>query len=41
MVTKATLMETLKDCNPQVLMTLGAGDIDTFVPKIKEYFKEK
>lgn len=39
LVTKATLMDTLRDYNPEVLMTLGAGDIDTFVPKIKEFFK--
>lgn len=40
MVSKATLMETLKEYKPEVLMTMGAGDIDTFVPKIKEYYKE-
>jgi UDP-N-acetylmuramate--alanine ligase len=38
LVTKETLMDVLKEYHPQVLMTLGAGDIDTFVPKIKEYF---
>lgn len=40
MVSKVTLMETLKEYKPEVLMTMGAGDIDTFVPKIKEYYKE-
>jgi len=38
LVTKATLLDTLKESKPEVLMTLGAGDIDTFVPKIKEYY---
>jgi len=38
LVTKATLMEVLKGKNPEILMTLGAGDIDTFVPKIKEFY---
>lgn len=41
LVTKATLMEVLKDKHPEILMTLGAGDIDTFVPKIKEYYSSK
>ena len=36
LVNKETLMENLKDYHPEILMTLGAGDIDTFVPKIKE-----
>lgn len=36
LVTKETLMAALNDVNTGVLMTLGAGDIDTFVPKIKE-----
>ena len=39
MVTKETLMDTLKEYKPEILMTLGAGDIDTFVPKIKELYK--
>jgi UDP-N-acetylmuramate--alanine ligase len=41
LVTKATLMDVLKDKDPEILMTLGAGDIDTFVPKIKEYYSTK
>ena len=40
LVTKDTLMEVLKDSRPEILMTLGAGDIDTFVPKIKEFFNK-
>ncbi|MBC7885758.1 MAG: UDP-N-acetylmuramate--L-alanine ligase [Saprospiraceae bacterium] len=38
LVTKATLMERLKGYYPEVLLTLGAGDIDTFVPEIKNMF---
>jgi UDP-N-acetylmuramate--alanine ligase len=37
MVTKETLMNVLKEYQLEILMTLGAGDIDTFVPKIKEF----
>jgi len=33
---KGELMEYLKNKNIEVLMTLGAGDIDVFVPQIKE-----
>ncbi|HMT70455.1 MAG TPA: UDP-N-acetylmuramate--L-alanine ligase [Saprospiraceae bacterium] len=39
LVTKETLMDTLNAYNLEILMTLGAGDIDTFVPKIKELYK--
>ncbi|MEM6965455.1 MAG: UDP-N-acetylmuramate--L-alanine ligase [Bacteroidota bacterium] len=35
LVTKATLMDELKSRNVEVLLTLGAGDIDTFVKPIK------
>ncbi len=37
LVTKESLMHVLKDYHPEILITLGAGDIDTFVPKIKEF----
>lgn len=36
LVTKSTLMEQMDKRRPEVLMTLGAGDIDTFVPLIKD-----
>ena len=36
LVTKATVMDAIDWQNLEVLVTLGAGDIDTFVPKIKE-----
>lgn len=38
LVTKDTLMDFLDRLKPEILMTLGAGDIDTFVPKIKEKY---
>lgn len=34
-VSKENLMETLKNSHYEVLVTVGAGDIDTFVPQIK------
>lgn len=41
MVTKSTLMDELKDRQMEVLLTLGAGDVDTFVLKIKNWLSEK
>ncbi|MDB4442894.1 UDP-N-acetylmuramate--L-alanine ligase [Saprospiraceae bacterium] len=41
MVTKSTLMEELKGRDIEVLLTLGAGDVDTFVLKIKNWLSEK
>ncbi len=41
MVTKSTLMDELKNRKVEVLLTLGAGDIDTFVLKIKNWLSEK
>ena len=38
---KGELMEYLNNKNVEVLMTLGAGDIDVFVPKIKELLTHK
>ncbi len=35
MATKSTVMNKLKDLDLEVLLTLGAGDIDTFVQPIK------
>lgn len=37
LVTKESLMEKLKSKEIEVLMTLGAGDIDVFVPQIKTW----
>ena len=39
LVTKETLMETLKERKVEALLTLGAGDIGTFVLPIKEMLK--
>jgi UDP-N-acetylmuramate--alanine ligase len=41
LVTMATLMDTLETLNADIYMTLGAGDIDTFVPKIKNMLNER
>ena len=38
--TKAELLNILKDRKPEVLMTLGAGDIDEFVEPIKKMYQE-
>jgi len=40
LVTKATLMQALKNRVLDVLLTLGAGDIDTFVKPIKSMLDE-
>lgn len=37
LVDKETLMTRLKECHWDVVMTLGAGDIDTFVTQIKDF----
>ncbi|MCB0660867.1 MAG: UDP-N-acetylmuramate--L-alanine ligase, partial [Saprospiraceae bacterium] len=39
LVTKDQLMTILDHKRFDVLLTLGAGDIDTFVPKIKKYLE--
>lgn len=39
-VTKASLIEILKTKKTDVILTLGAGDIDVFVPQIKEMLTE-
>jgi UDP-N-acetylmuramate--alanine ligase len=41
MVTKSTLMDELENRKVEVLLTLGAGDIDTFVEEIKNWLSEK
>jgi UDP-N-acetylmuramate--alanine ligase len=40
-VSKENLLSVLRGCEGGVWMTLGAGDIDTFVPKIKEMLLNK
>jgi len=41
LVTKATLLNELKTRQLDVVMTIGAGDIDTFVQPIKQMLKSK
>lgn len=41
MATKEQLIALLKERNIDVIMTLGAGDIDTMVPQIKALLEEK
>lgn len=38
---KETLLECLGSINTDVIATVGAGDIDTMVPKIKEWLKKE
>lgn len=38
---KPQLLGLIKEKNPELLVTLGAGDIDRFVEPIKKYFEEK
>jgi len=38
---KNQLMEILKTKSPEILLTMGAGDIDNFVEPIKELFSNK
>lgn len=40
LVTKENLMKEIKKYKPEVLMTLGAGDIDTFVAPLEKYFSK-
>lgn len=41
MCTKEQLLEVLKNKKLDVLITLGAGDIDNFVPQIYELLKDR
>ncbi len=38
--TKAELLEIVKNKKPEVLMTLGAGDIDEFIEPIKKLYNK-
>ena len=35
---KETLLDTIKSIDPELVMTVGAGDIDRFVPQIEKMF---
>lgn len=37
---KEDLLKTIKDNDPELVMTVGAGDIDRFVPQIEMMFKK-
>ena len=38
---KADILNLLKDTNLKALITLGAGDIDNYVPEIKKILERK
>lgn len=39
--TKGNLIESLEALNPEILLTIGAGDIDRLVPILKDYYQKK
>jgi UDP-N-acetylmuramate--alanine ligase len=39
LTTKAELINVVKELNPELIVTVGAGDIDTFVEQIKALFE--
>jgi len=39
-VAKEKLFEVLESLQPEVLVTMGAGDIDRLVPKVKMWISE-
>jgi len=41
LVSKTNLMDKIKELQPEIIVTVGAGDIDTFVEPIKRYFNRK
>jgi UDP-N-acetylmuramate--alanine ligase len=41
MCSKENLLQNIKELEPEVLATVGAGDIDTFVKPIKEMFEKR
>ena len=40
MIVKSDLIDTIKNCNFEVLLTVGAGDIATYLPKLLEELKK-
>ena len=38
---KEELLNKIKDLNPELIMTVGAGDIDRFVPQIEKMFENE
>lgn len=41
LIAKQELLDVLKKCDIDILLTMGAGDIDRFVPKIRDYLAGK
>lgn len=41
LTTKEELLKNIKDIDPELVMTVGAGDIDRFVPQIEEMLKNE
>jgi UDP-N-acetylmuramate--alanine ligase len=41
LVQKEELFNYLENANPEVLVTLGAGDVDRLVPKLAEWTSER
>ena len=41
LTTKEELLKKIKDIDPELVMTVGAGDIDRFVPQIEEMLKNE
>jgi UDP-N-acetylmuramate--alanine ligase len=35
---KSEVLDMLKSKNPELIVTVGAGDIDTLIPQIREMF---
>ncbi|MDZ4758895.1 MAG: UDP-N-acetylmuramate--L-alanine ligase [Bacteroidota bacterium] len=40
LVSKENLMKEIKKYKPEVLLTLGAGDVDTFISPLKKYYSK-
>lgn len=38
---KENLVSVVKDIDPELIMTMGAGDVDRFVPVFEELFTKK
>jgi UDP-N-acetylmuramate--alanine ligase len=41
LMSKSELIPWLKDHQPEVLVTIGAGDIDTLVPEVRQFLNEQ
>ncbi|NVJ86865.1 MAG: UDP-N-acetylmuramate--L-alanine ligase [Algoriphagus sp.] len=41
MVTKEQLFDVLEDWDPEILVTMGAGDIDRLVPRVQDWMRSR